>query len=730
MTSTKIGIDGKGEDAERVILTGSSPQNELERMNSSIYSGMNDAGFLCIILCGGEGSRFQDQMWPKPMNLVDGKPLFVWNIQSIIHNIPSCRQLAIFHNTVLSKYAFPSLVKWWFPNIPIHFVEVPYLTRGAAETLFVGINQLITKNPELHSVSILVCDNDIAISAPLSLDICNKDPFLVVQYNTEPDPIYSYVQAIDNVTSSNHNPFHVRDVHEKVKVSDWICVGIYGFPSASFAIEQTRELLKTRTSNNNEYYLSHLYTTMCARHLVVRAIPTTNICILGTPSNIRDNGSAVWNLDVPATKKKLRVVFDLDNTLVSYPQIPGDYSTVLPIEHTINWTRALKAEGHTIIVYTARRMDTHKSNVGKVIADIARVTFDTLDKFGIPYDEIIFGKPIGDIYIDDRAINPWDPSAAKGMGFYRYSEMTHTPHGMSGTPFLQCTSHNHHALYSNNVVLKEGPTTALQGEAYFYQKLQENSQMASIKNYFPTFYGIEQKGEKISAMKLQYVKGVPMSLIYFHSVVSTDLFYRILTSADAIHNVNLPLCENLDQHIRANYIDKMVDRFRNHPEHYSFVPENERDMVFTTLLSKLEEYLNSNRLKRSSCIHGDFWFANILAEGDKHVKFIDMKGSLWNFLSTCGDPIYDWAKLYQSIVGFDNVVVFHKIDHKNLSRESLTNQLKSFIEERGYSWPDVRLISAVLMFGVYWAVDSLLDDNLKIALWKIICLEADISTNL
>ncbi|CAF4472893.1 unnamed protein product, partial [Adineta steineri] len=46
-------------------------------------------------------------MWPKPMNLVDGKPLFVWNIQSIIHNIPSCRQLAIFHNTVLSKYAFP-----------------------------------------------------------------------------------------------------------------------------------------------------------------------------------------------------------------------------------------------------------------------------------------------------------------------------------------------------------------------------------------------------------------------------------------------------------------------------------------------------------------------------------------------------------------------------------------------------------------------------------------------
>ncbi|CAF1058882.1 unnamed protein product [Adineta steineri] len=316
------------------------------------------------------------------------------------------------------------------------------------------------------------------------------------------------------------------------------------------------------------------------------------------------------------------------------------------------------------------------------------------------------------------------------MGFYRYSEMTHIPHGMSGTPFLQCTSHNHHALYSNSIVLKEGPTSALRGEAYFYQQLQENSQMASIKSYFPAFYGIEQKGEDISAMKLQYVKGVPMSLIYFHSVVSTDLFYRILTSANALHNVNLPLCQNLDCHIRANYIDKMVDRYTNHPQHYSFVPKNERDMVFTNLLTKLEEYLSSDRLKRSSCIHGDFWFANILAESDKHVKFIDMKGSLWKRFTTCGDPIYDWAKLYQSIVGFNNGVVFHKRDHNNLSREQLTNQLKSFVEERGYNWSDVRLISAVLMFGVFWTVGSLLDDNLKIALWKTICLKADISTKL
>lgn len=101
----------------------------------------------------------------------------------------------------------------------------------------------------------------------------------------------------------------------------------------------------------------------------------------------------------------LRICFDLDNTLVTYPNVPGDYSTVQPVPNMVALAQWARNNGHTVIVYTARRMLTHKHNVGRVTADIARVTFDTLDKFNIPYDEIIFGKPIADVYIDDRCVS-------------------------------------------------------------------------------------------------------------------------------------------------------------------------------------------------------------------------------------------------------------------------------------------------------------------------------------
>ena len=103
----------------------------------------------------------------------------------------------------------------------------------------------------------------------------------------------------------------------------------------------------------------------------------------------------------------MRICFDLDNTLVTYPTIPNDYSSVKPIMKNINLLKNLKKDGHEIIIFTARRMLTHNHNVGKVMKDIALVTFETLNKFNIEYDEILFGKPIADIYIDDRAYNPY-----------------------------------------------------------------------------------------------------------------------------------------------------------------------------------------------------------------------------------------------------------------------------------------------------------------------------------
>ena len=43
-------------------------------------------------------------------------------------------------------------------------------------------------------------------------------------------------------------------------------------------------------------------------------------------------------------------------------------------------------------------------NVGKAMKNVGKITLDWLDRNGIEYDEIFFGKPNGDVLIDDRAI--------------------------------------------------------------------------------------------------------------------------------------------------------------------------------------------------------------------------------------------------------------------------------------------------------------------------------------
>ena len=67
----------------------------------------------------------------------------------------------------------------------------------------------------------------------------------------------------------------------------------------------------------------------------------------------------------------------------------GDYSTCSAIERNVELVRQLHGAGHYIIIFTARRMRTHKGNVGAVIKDIGLVTLQSLADLQIPYDECV-----------------------------------------------------------------------------------------------------------------------------------------------------------------------------------------------------------------------------------------------------------------------------------------------------------------------------------------------------
>ena len=50
-------------------------------------------------------------------------------------------------------------------------------------------------------------------------------------------------------------------------------------------------------------------------------------------------------------------------------------------------------------------MATQESNLGKVMKNIGKITLEWLSKYKVPYDEIYFGKPNAQVYIDEGRVD-------------------------------------------------------------------------------------------------------------------------------------------------------------------------------------------------------------------------------------------------------------------------------------------------------------------------------------
>lgn len=106
----------------------------------------------------------------------------------------------------------------------------------------------------------------------------------------------------------------------------------------------------------------------------------------------------------------MRICIDLDGVISQLKQPGETYADVAPVPGAIDKIRALRAAGHTVIIHTARHMKTCQGNVGLAVARIGPVTLEWLARHGVEYDEIYFGKPWADVYIDDNALRftSWD----------------------------------------------------------------------------------------------------------------------------------------------------------------------------------------------------------------------------------------------------------------------------------------------------------------------------------
>ena len=614
---------------------------------------------IVIIPLGGIGDRFKKNSYTKPKALINvlGKPIIFYLLENLNLNIIDF--VYIPYNKEYCHHRFEDLLKKNFPNVNFKFLKLENNTEGALHTLLISLELL-----NIEDCPVLSLDGDNFYN----IDIISKwkgenKVYVFENKNDDKLPIFSYVKA--------PNSF-IEDIAEKQIISNYACTGCYGFNSFKDLIKFGKDIMLNKEKQKNEYYISGLIKKMIQNKKIfkIEKIEKKNWICLGTPMQIRlfcNNYPKISCNNNNIIIKNKRICFDLDNTLVTFPKIPGDYSTVEPITKNIEYLKYLKKFNNTIIIYTARRMKTYDGNVGRLMANIGKLTFETLEKFDIPFDEIYFGKPQADFYIDDLAVNCFD-NLEKQIGFY-YDK-------------ISPRSFNSVDLNNLNTVVKKG--NDLSGEVFYYKNIPKN-----LKDLFPLFIN-----SKDNSYTIEKIYGIPCITLFLDELLTENILINILNSIKRIQEEKIP-SDDINTNIYDNYLNKLVNRYQK----YDYSKFENSDNIYTKLLQELDNYQKKN-LGKKTVIHGDPVLSNIIINEHNKIKFIDMRGKLGNDYTICGDSLYDWAKIYQSLIGYDEILEnkIVKLEYKN---NLLTIFKKYFISL--YSTEDfnnLKLITKSLLFSL------------------------------
>eukprot|EP00471_Norrisiella_sphaerica_P003830 CAMPEP_0184479924 /NCGR_PEP_ID=MMETSP0113_2-20130426/1450_1 /TAXON_ID=91329 /ORGANISM="Norrisiella sphaerica, Strain BC52" /LENGTH=585 /DNA_ID=CAMNT_0026858095 /DNA_START=15 /DNA_END=1773 /DNA_ORIENTATION=+ len=400
---SEVGLKGKQTDGENV--------NSVTPLN-------------LIIPLGGIGSRFQKHGYsqPKPFVRVLGKPMLKYLLDTLKDNgAKSCDSIILIYNPkfLTMERNMRDLVDYFghvFESVKL--VRLPGPTRGAAETVLFGVKALSEseqKNP------CMLLDGDCFYTCDIVSQyrkFAATHGASVVFRDTQPKPIFSYVKVTDEKT------WDIAEIIEKVKISDYANTGCYCFSSGvqlkkyiDMIIEKGEKQLSQ--DMKGEFYTSGVIKAMLRDKIPFKAIliNKNDFAVLGTPSQVSDfcDGQAAKGNIEPR-----RFCIDIES-LFSVPKSTenkgADYASCKPDSRMVEFTKARKAEGHYIIIQSARGVRDEEGNSYAASAKVAEISLRQLRECGIKFDEIWFGKPDADFFIDDKGINSLE-DLEKVTGYY------------------------------------------------------------------------------------------------------------------------------------------------------------------------------------------------------------------------------------------------------------------------------------------------------------------------
>ena len=207
---------------------------------------------------------------------------------------------------------------------------------------------------------------------------------------------------------------------------------------------------------------------------------------------------------------------------------------------------------------------------------------------------------------------------------------------------------------------------------------------------FPLFVDFDKKK---TWYKIEKVNGLTVSILYVSNLLTLITFKSIMNSIKRIQscecneNSNINIYENYSKKLEKRYASYDYSQFQNHNE------------IFNEINNYLKDYEKSKKGK-ISVIHGDTVLTNIIINEYQKIKFIDMRGKMGSELTIYGDWLYDWAKLYQSLIGYDNILLNKVINIKY--QKSIIDFFKDYFitlySEKDFK--NLKMITKSLLFSL------------------------------
>lgn len=289
----------------------------------------------------------------------------------------------------------------------------------------------------------------------------------------------------------------------------------------------------------------------------------------------------------------MRLVFDLDDTIqfANY----RDYNHATPNPSVIENIRKAKENGAEIIISTARGMLSCCGDADKADQKNRSTIEQWLKKYNVPCDELRFGKPMADFYIDDKAVSVKEFIDG---GIERFN-------GYSGCPVWRVGSKiQKYAAESDKV-------------AFWYKQAQSVSNgLYSV----PEVYSFREGN-----IQIEYVDG---------SVIFKDINKEIIDR----------LCDILRQFESCRCLDNNLD------DYISYIEKRCDGMILKRFKEIAETKRNSVEplFKKGTFCHGDFSTSNIL-HSNNGLYLIDPRINRWNTW------LLDAAKLRASLSGLGKI---------------------------------------------------------------------------